>query len=84
MKKTIKIMMDENLLETLDEAAKELNRTRTWLIEQAVRAYMDRLDEMISDKRLDDIIDGKTTLYSIEEAKKKLSFIERKIDADSR
>jgi len=72
MKKAINIRMDENLLKTLDEAAKELDRTRTWLIEQAVSAYMDRLDEIISDKRLDDIKNGKETLYSLKEVREKL------------
>ncbi|WP_201351931.1 ribbon-helix-helix protein, CopG family [Hydrogenimonas urashimensis] len=72
MKKAINIRMDENLLKTLDEAAKELDRSRTWLIEQAVSAYMDRLDEIISDKRLDDIKNGKETLYSLKEVREKL------------
>jgi RHH-type rel operon transcriptional repressor/antitoxin RelB len=72
MKKAINIRMDEDLLKTLDEAAKELDRTRTWLIEQAVSAYVDRLDEIIADKRLDDIKSGKETLYSLDEVMKKL------------
>ena len=55
MRKAINIRMDENLLSNLDEYAKEMDRTRTYIIEKAVSAYFDTLDEMISDKRIDDI-----------------------------
>jgi len=72
MKKAINIRMDETLLANLDSYAKELERTRTYLIEKAVSAYLDKLDEMIADKRIDEIKSGKTEVYTLEEVAKKL------------
>ena len=72
MKKAINIRMDETLLANLDEYAKELDRTRTYLIEKAVSSYFDTLDEMISDKRIDEIKTGKTEVYTLEEVAKRL------------
>ena len=72
MKKAINIRMDESLLSNLDSYAKELDRTRTYLIEKAVDTYFDTLDEMISDKRIDEIKAGKTEVYSLEEVAQKL------------
>ena len=72
MKKAINIRMDETLLANLDSYAKELERTRTYLIEKAVSAYLDKLDEMIADKRIDEIKEGKTEVYTLEEVAKKL------------
>ena len=67
MKKAINLRIDESLLEELDIYAKELDRTRTYLIEKAVSNYFDTLDEMISDKRIDDIKDNKTKIFTLEE-----------------
>ena len=72
MKKAINIRMDESLLSNLDEYARELDRTRTYLIEKAVSSYFDTLDEMISDKRIDEIKAGKTEVYSLEDVAKRL------------
>jgi predicted transcriptional regulator len=67
MKKAINIRLDEALLAELDACASELDRTRTYLIEKAISSYLDTLDEMISDKRIDDIKSGKEKLISLEE-----------------
>ena len=67
MKKAINLRIDESLLEELDIYAKELDRTRTYLIEKAVSNYFDTLDEMISDKRIDDIKAGKSVMLSLED-----------------
>ena len=67
MKKAINLRIDESLLEELDVYAKELDRTRTYLIEKAVSNYFDTLDEMISDKRIDDIKAGKSEMLSLED-----------------
>ena len=67
MKKAINLRIDESLLEELDTYAKELDRTRTYLIEKAVSNYFDTLDEMISDKRIDDIKAGKSEMLSLED-----------------
>jgi len=72
MKKAINIRMDEDLLHDLDAYAKELDRTRTYLIEKAVSSYFDTLDEIIADKRIDDIKAGKTELIPLEEVFKKV------------
>lgn len=72
MKKAINIRMDEALLKELDAYAEELERSRTYIIEKAVSTYFDTLDEMISDKRIDELKAGKTEVYSLEEVAKKL------------
>ncbi len=72
MKKAIQIRMDENLLSDLDEYAKEMDRTRTYIIEKAVSAYFDTLDEIISDKRIDEIKKGNTEVYTLEQVAAKL------------
>lgn len=72
MKKAINIRMDESLLNDLDQYAQELDRSRTYLIEKAVSAYFDTLDEIISDKRIDDIKSGKSEVYTLEEVALKL------------
>ncbi|MGE4294141.1 MAG: ribbon-helix-helix protein, CopG family [Campylobacterales bacterium] len=71
MKKAINIRIDEELLKELDSAAAELERSRTWVIEKAVGLYMDSLDEMIADKRIDDLKSGKTAAVSMEEVFKR-------------
>ncbi len=71
MKKAINIRMDEELLRELDSAATELERSRTWVIEKAVRFYMDTLDEMIADQRIDDLKSGKSAAVSMEEVFKR-------------
>jgi len=72
MKKAINIRMDETLLSDLDSYANELERSRTYIIEKAVSTYFDTLDEMISDKRIDELKAGKTEVYSLEEVAKRL------------
>jgi predicted DNA-binding protein len=72
MKKAINLRIEESLLEELDTYAKELDRTRTYLIEKAVGNYFDTLDEMISDKRIDDIKAGKSEILSLEDVAKQL------------
>jgi predicted transcriptional regulator len=72
MKKAINIRIDESLLTNLDSYAKELDRTRTYLIEKAVDKYLDTLDEMISDKRIDDVKKGNVEVYSLEQVAQKL------------
>ena len=67
MKKAINLRIDESLLEELDVYAKELDRTRTYLIEKALSNYFDTLDEMISDKRIDDIKTGKSEMFTLED-----------------
>jgi len=72
MKKAINIRMDETLLTDLDSYAKELERSRTYIIEKAVSNYFDTLDEMISDKRIDELKAGNAEIYSLEEVAQRL------------
>jgi len=72
MKKAINIRIDESLLSDLDTYAEELDRTRTYLIEKAVGKYLDTLDEMISDKRIDEVKKGNVEVYSLEQVAQQL------------
>ncbi|MBC8215443.1 MAG: CopG family transcriptional regulator [Candidatus Marinimicrobia bacterium] len=72
MKKSINIRMDENTLAELDRYGSLLERTRTYLIEKAVTTYFDTLDEIVSDKRIDDVKSGRTHVMSLEEVAEKL------------
>jgi predicted transcriptional regulator len=72
MKKAINIRMDETLLSDLDSYANELDRSRTYIIEKAVSTYFDTLDEMISDKRIDELKSGESEVFTLEEVAQKL------------
>ena len=72
MKKAINIRLDEDLLFELDNYAKELDRTRTYIIEKAVTKYFDTLDEMISDKRIDEVKSGSVEVFSLEQVASEL------------
>ncbi|HBQ44662.1 MAG TPA: CopG family transcriptional regulator [Thiomicrospira sp.] len=72
MKKAINIRLEESLLVDLDNYSKELDRTRTYIIEKAVSAYFDTLDELISDQRIDEIKKGNVEVYSLEQVAKQL------------
>lgn len=72
MKKAINIRLEESLLADLDAYALELDRTRTYLIEKAVSTYFDTLDEMISDKRVDEVKKGSIEVFSLEQVAQKL------------
>ena len=72
MRKAINIRLNEKMLSELDIYAKELDRSRTYIIEKAVGAYFDVLDEIISDKRIDEVKSGRTKVYTLEEVAKQL------------
>ena len=72
MKKAINIRLEESLLADLDNYALELDRTRTYLIEKAVGTYFDTLDEMISDKRIDEVKKGNMEVFSLEQVANQL------------
>jgi len=67
LKKAINIRLEESLLHDLDAYAQELDRSRTYLIEKAVSNYFDTLDEMISDKRIDEVKKGSVEVFSLEQ-----------------
>ncbi len=67
MKQAINIRLEKEMLTTLDGYANELDKSRTSLIEKSIEFYFDKLDEMVADKRIDDLKSGKTTALSLEE-----------------
>jgi len=67
MKQAINIRLEKEILTTLDEYANELDKSRTSLIEKSIEFYFDKLDEMVADKRIDNLKSGKTTALSLEE-----------------
>ena len=67
MKQAINIRLDKDVIQSLDEYANELDKTRTNLIEKAIDLYFDKLDEMVADKRIDNLKSGKTTVVALEE-----------------
>ena len=67
MKQAINIRLEKDIIQTLDEYANELDKTRTKLIEKAIEYYFDRLDEMVADKRIDNLKSGKTKVIPLED-----------------
>lgn len=74
MKTAINIRLDNDLIQILDYTAKEMNLNRTKLIERAILAYQDKMDEMLSDLILDEIKAGKRKTIPYDELKKQLSW----------
>jgi predicted transcriptional regulator len=66
MKQAINIRLEKDIVGQLDEYANELDKTRTNLIERAIEFYFDKLDEMIADKRIDNLKNGKTKVVPLE------------------
>ncbi len=63
MKQAINIRLEKDVVQALDEYAQELDKT--------IELYFDRLDEMVADKRIDNLKSGKTTLVPLVEVFKK-------------
>ena len=71
MKQAINLRLEKEMIQSLDEYANELDKTRTSLVEKAIELYFDTLDEMVADKRIDDLKNGKSKLVSLEDVFKK-------------
>ena len=67
MKQAINIRLEKDIIEHLDEYAVELDKTRTSLIEKAIELYFDKLDEMVADKRIDNLKSGKTKVVPLKD-----------------
>jgi predicted DNA-binding protein len=65
MRQAINIRLEKEMLTSLDNYAMELEKTRTSLIEKAIDAYFDKLDELISDKRIDALKRGETEVVPL-------------------
>ncbi|MCH9712080.1 MAG: CopG family transcriptional regulator [Proteobacteria bacterium] len=66
MRQAINIRLDKEVVQHLDDSANILEKTRTNLIERAINAYFDQLDEMVADKRIDDLKNGSSEVSSLE------------------
>jgi len=71
MKQAINIRLDRDILNMLDHYALELDKTRTSLIQKSIELYFDKLDEMVADKRIDELKNGKSTIIPLAEVFKK-------------
>ena len=67
MKKTINIQIDKTIFKDLESYANELNKTSESLVEESIIAYFTKLDEVLSDKRINDIKFAKYQLFSLED-----------------
>ncbi|CAA6820334.1 MAG: Ribbon-helix-helix CopG family protein [uncultured Sulfurovum sp.] len=71
MKQAINIRIDTDILESLDQYASELNKTRTSLIQKSIELYFDTLDEMVADQRIDALKNRESTVVPLSEVFKK-------------
>lgn len=67
MKQAINIRLEKDIIENLDEYASALDKTRTNLIEKSINFYFNKLDEMVADKRIDNLKSGKSKLISLKD-----------------
>ncbi len=67
MKQAINIRLEKEMLNSLDGYATELAKTRTSLIEKAIDAYFNKLDEMVADRRIDALKRGETEVIPLKE-----------------
>jgi predicted DNA-binding protein len=70
MKLTIEL--NDNIFNELYLISNELNSNESEIIEKALERYFDSLDEIIADKRLDDLNNGKEKLIDAEDVWKEL------------
>lgn len=67
MKKNINIQIDKTIFKELKSYAKELNKISKSITEKSIIAYFTKLDEELSDKRINDIKFAKYQLLSLED-----------------
>jgi len=67
MKQAINIRLEKEMLNSLDGYATELAKTRTSLIEKAIEAYFNKLDEMVADRRIDALKRGETEVIPLKD-----------------
>ena len=64
--------LDENIIKELENISEELKEKKSHIVEKALNLYFDLLDVKIADKRMDDILSGKTELIPADKAFKDL------------
>ena len=67
MRQAINIRLDKEVVQHLDDSAQILEKTRTNLIERAIDAYFNQIDEMVADKRIGSLKDGNSSVSSLED-----------------
>ena len=65
MKQAINIRLEKDVIQHLDDFAQALDKTRTGLIEKAIDGYFDKLDEMLADKRIDNLKNTSSSVSSL-------------------
>ncbi|MDD3725723.1 MAG: ribbon-helix-helix domain-containing protein, partial [Candidatus Ratteibacteria bacterium] len=58
--KIITFQIDDELNKKLDRITKELDLPKSWIIKQAIKQYLVRYDESLSDIRISTLEEGKT------------------------
>jgi len=51
-KSVVSVSLNSNLINFLDKYSKELNVSKSWIINQALQSYLDRIAESLSDMRI--------------------------------
>jgi len=58
-KSVVSVSLNSNLINFLDKYSKELNVSKSWIINQALQNYLDRIDESLSDMRIATLSEAK-------------------------
>lgn len=58
-KKIITVQIDSELNEKLNKMIKKFDLPKSWVIKQAIKQYLDRYDESLSDIRISTLEEGK-------------------------
>jgi len=64
--------LDQDVVDELDQVAKELNEKKSRIVEKALVLYFDLLDVKIADKRMGDLKNGKSKLIRADDLYKEL------------
>ncbi|MBM2812222.1 MAG: CopG family transcriptional regulator [Chloroflexi bacterium] len=81
------VRLNEDLLTRLDKLAAMMDRSRTWVIEQAVARYVEEEAPQVAAIReaLDDYLSGNATLIPHDEVMRRLEEkIQARVDSESR
>ncbi|WP_420264361.1 ribbon-helix-helix protein, CopG family [Candidatus Magnetominusculus dajiuhuensis] len=54
----ISAKVDRNVFDTLDVYAKELQVSKSWIVQQALKQYFDKYDEYLGDMRVASLSEG--------------------------
>ena len=64
--------LDQDVVDELDQVAKELNEKKSRIVEKALALYFDLLDVKVADKRMGDLKNGKSKLIRADDLYKEL------------